>query len=376
MLKDSFKNYIYPVATLSGSIIGVGFLSLPYITLKVGIWPILFYFAVLTALMVSLHVMYGEIVLKTPDLKMFPGIVGFHLGRPAKAFTLVLMILGSFGVLLAYLIIGGQFLTTLLSPFFGGDALLYTALYFLVLSVIIYIGIGAISKLEFWALVLLFISFAVIFVKGFSHIKFANIFFETHYLVTDWKTIFLPYGAIVFSLWGTGLIPEIEEMLGGNKKLLKRIIVISTLIPSAAYILFILLILGISGPQTADSALPGLKYFLEQRVFAVAILIGLTTTFTAFIAQGLLLKKTFMYDMRVSKFPAWVFACFVPLILFLLGFNSFIPLISFTGGFLLSINGMLILLMYKKIGGKSMAVYPLALLFLLGILYEVVYFLK
>lgn len=376
MPRDFFKNYVYPIAMLSGSIIGVGFLSLPYITLQVGIFVMLFYMAVLTALMITIHVIYGKIVLVTPDRKMLPGIIGYHLGRRAEIFTLFLVIGGSFGVLLAYLIIGGQFLATLLSPFLGGNDFIYTTMYFLVLSAIVYIGIRAISRLEFWALVLLFISFCIIFIKGFSQIHLENIFPTTNLFAADWKTIFLPYGAIIFSLWGTGLIPEAEEMLGGNKKLLKKIIIIATIIPAVIYTLFILLVLGISGAGTSDSALTGLKNFLGQGVFLVAILIGLTTTFTAFIAQGLLLKKMFMYDMKLGENISWAITCFVPFFLFLLGFNSFIPLISFTGGFVLSINGILILLIYKKIGGKNIMIFPLALVFILGILYEIIYFVK
>ncbi len=375
-MKDLFKNYIYPIATLSGSVIGVGFLSLPYITLKVGIWPMLFYFTTLTALVVFLHVIFGQISLKTPDFKRFPGFVGFYLGKKVEGITLILMILGSFGVLLAYLVIGGQFLSGILSPLLGGGAFNYTILYFIILSIIIYFGINAISKLEFWAITFLLISFLIIFIKGFYYIKIGNIFSNKGLTHVNWKNAFLPYGAIIFSLWGVGLIPEIEEMVRGRKKLLKRIIVISMLIPAIIYLLFIFLILGISGNQTTESALIGLKTFLGQGIISIALFVGVITTFTAFIAQGLLLKKVFMYDLGVKEFPAWVLTCFPPLIFFLLGFNSFIVLISFVGGVLLSIDGILILLMYKKIGGKKIIAYPLILVFVLGIIYEVIYFIK
>jgi hypothetical protein len=60
----------------------------------------------------------------------------------------------------------------------------------------------------------------------------------------------------------------------------------------------------------------------------------------------------------------------------LLGLNSFIPLISLIGGVLLGIDGILILLIYKKIGGKNVIIYPLSLVFLLGVIYELIYFIK
>ena len=90
MLKNIFKNYVYPIATLAGSIIGVGFLSLPYITLKVGSIAMLFYFIALAAVVVSIHVMFGQISLKTPDHKRFPGFVEFYLGQWPKKIALVL----------------------------------------------------------------------------------------------------------------------------------------------------------------------------------------------------------------------------------------------------------------------------------------------
>lgn len=375
MFKKIFKNYVYPIATLAGSIIGVGFLSLPYIALKVGIFVMLFYFAALTVLVVFIHVIFGQISLKTPDYKRWPGFVGFHLGRLPKTIVLISTTLGSLGVLLVYLIVGGQFLTAICGSLFGGDATTYVFLYFIAASVFVYFGVKAISKVDFLALALLLVILCIIFIEGFSHMRLSNIFIEAASKASlKNPNIFLPYGAVIFSLWGVGLIPEIEEMVVKNKKSLKNIIIIGTLIPAAVYLLFIFLILAISGNQTTESALLGLKAFLGKPVMSVAYLIGVITTFIAFIAQGLLLKKVFMYDMGIKESFAWVLTVFPPLLLFLLGFNSFIPLISFIGGALLSIDGILILLMYKKIGGKKIIVYPLAIFFILAMAYEVIYF--
>ncbi len=263
-----------------------------------------------------------------------------------------------------------------MSPFFGGNVTSYVILYSIIASIIIYFGISVISKFEFWGLVLLLFSIFIIFIKEFSHLQLDHIFFTTPLHLSDWKTIFLPYGAIMFSLWGINSIPQIEEMLIGRKKLLKRIIMVSVIIPAVFYLLFIFLILGISGSQTTESALTGLNHFLGQGVFLLAIFVGFLATFTAFISQGFLLKKTFTFDCKTNELVAWTLTCFVPPILFMLGFNSFIPLISLIGGLLLGINGILILLMYQKIGGKKIVIYPLSLVFILGIIYEVVYIIK
>lgn len=375
MLKDFFRKYVYPTAILTGSIIGVGFLSLPYIASKVGIWPMLFYFIVLTAVITCLHIIFAKISLKTPDYKRFPGFVGYHLGKFPKKIILVSETIGLTGVLLVYLIIGSQFLTAIFRPLLGGSEIAYVLAYLVIVSFFIYFGANIISRMNFLALSALMIILCIIFIKAFSYLQLDNIF-TGQVLFADYKTLFLPYGAIMFSLWGCGLIPEVEEMVIGNKKSLKKIIIAGTLISSIFYFLFVLLILGITGQNTTEAGLTGLSGILPNTVVVIALLIGAITTCIAFIAQGLLLKKVLMYDAGVPQFPAWALVSFVPLVLFLLGLNSFIPLISFIGGFLLGIDGILILLIYKKIGGRKIIIYPLMLVFILGMAYEIIYFVK
>ncbi len=365
-----FRKYLYPVVVISGSIIGVGFFSLPYVAMKSGIWLTLFYFFILSIIVLTIHLIFAEISLKTPDFKRFPGFVGFHLGNKWKIFALFSTIISSYAVLLAYLIVGSEFLKNILQPYFGGESFIYAIIYFSFISAIIWFGIKAVEKVELWVLCLLFFSIIFIFIKSFWQINISNIFVLPNTL--NFSNLFLPYGAILFSLWGVTLIPEAEEMIGKDKRSMKKVVIISTLIPVAFYIFFTFLILSITGTNTTESAFIGLAKYLGD--FSVIIFfIGMFTTITACIAQGLTLKKVFNYDLKIKKWQAFVMTCSVPMILFLMGFNSFIELISFIGGVLLGINGILILLIYKKIGGKKIIIYPLALIFLLGIFYEIIY---
>lgn len=373
---NSVKKYIYPVATMTGSIIGVGFFALPYVAFKVGIWLTLLYFLILATLVIIMHLIFGEISLKTPDLKRFPGFAEFHLGKWGKAVALLTTILGSVGVLLVYLLVGSGFLANALQPFFGGSQLIYTLIYFALASAIIFFGIKAVSRVELFTLILLVFSLILILVKGFAHIKLGNIFLDNNLLSLDWKTLFLPYGAIMFSLWGMSIIPETEEMLGKDKKKIKKVITTSILIAAIIYISFIFLILGITGSKTTESAFLGLREFLGDWVILIPLFVGVLTTFNAFITLGLTLKKVLNFDLGIKNRDAFIIACFTPLVLLLIGLKSFVPMISFIGGVLLGIDGILILLMYKKIGGKKILIYPLFLIFILGVIYELVYFIK
>jgi amino acid permease len=383
---QKFKNCIYPIATLSGTIIGVGLFSLPYITSKVGLWVMLGYFLVFGTLVIFVHLFFGELALKTPDYKRLPGFAKIYLGNWGEKVAYTSIILGTFGTILAYLIVGGEFLTELLSPIFGGGNLFWTIIYFLAGAMLIFLGIKAITKVEFWGLVSFFLILFLIFFRGRYLINIENLFIgnwtpPTHHPLGI-ENFFLPYGVVLFSLWGADLIPEVEEMLGEKKELMRKIIPVSILIPIFIYLFFIYLILGITGPQTTESALAGLKNFLGNGIVSLGFLFGILTTFTSFIALGLTLKKVFWYDLKIGKNLAWAITCFIPLILFLIGIKQFIPVISFVGTTMLGIDGILILLMYhKKIKNqkskiKNLLVYHSILVFFVGIIYEIIYFIK
>src|SRR4030042_2032163 len=266
-------NWIYPIATLSGTIIGVGIFSLPYIASKVGFWIMAGFFLVLGGLVIIIHLFFGELALKTPDYKRLPGFAKFHLGNWGEKVAYIATISGSFGSILAYLIVGGEFLANLFIPIFGGNLIIVTLLYFAIGAILIFFGIKAVCKVEFWGLVLFFVILFVIFLKSFPQIKLANLFPSP-----DFSQLFLPYGAVLFALWAGDLIPEVEEMLGEKKELLKKIIPISILIPIFVYFLFVYLILGITGSQTTESALTGLRNFLGQGFFSLGLFFGVLTT--------------------------------------------------------------------------------------------------
>lgn len=364
------KNFLYPLFTLSGTIIGVGIFSLPYITLQVGIWTMLGYFLFLAPLVIFIHYLFGEIALKTPDFSRLSVYAKIHLGSWGEKTALISNIFGFLGAILAYLIIGGEFLNNFLSPIFGENTLFYNFIYFFAGAVLIYGGIKSISKIEFWGMIIFFIILILIFLKGLPFFKTENLF-----LRNGPADVFLPYGPILFSLWGASVIPEIEEMLGDNKKSLRKIIFLGILIPVFIYLFFIFLVLGVSGLSTTPEALAGLKNVMGNGAVYLGFFAGILATFTSFITIGLTLKKVLWYDLKISKNISWLISCFTPFLFLLLGFKDFVKIIGLVGAVALGVDGILIILMYGRIS-KNKLVYPLILIFLGGIFYEIIYFLN
>ena len=374
----NLKDIILPVATLTGMIIGVGFFSLPYITLKIGFPLMIVYFLILGTIVTIIHLIFGKLAVKTPDFKRFPGFVKFYLGERLKKVALISSIIGGLGGLLAYLIVGSTFLESLFSRALNIGTNNYILIYFALGSFFVFSGIKSISKLSFWFLSFFFLVLVIMFNRFSSTIQIDNFFLGSIHTMKDF---FLPYGAILYSVWGVSLIPDIEEMLRGKKRLIGRTLLFATLIPIIIYLCFIYLILGLTGVNTTEMALVGLESHIGAEMVNLLLVLGILTTFTSYVSSGLVLKKVLMYDLRMNKNLAWAVACFIPLISLFAGLNNFIKIIGLLGGVGLSINGVLILLMYKKVinnekGTKKKYFWfsPLILIFILGIIYELINF--
>jgi tyrosine-specific transport protein len=354
------------IFTLSNTIIGVGFFSLPFLTLKVGFFPMLFYFIFLGSLVIIVHQIYAKISISLPDYKRLPSFAKIYLGSFAEKIAFLITILGSIGALLAYLILGGSFLAQILN----GSENFWTIFYFIIGVFFIFFDIKLISKIESFSFLLFLFILFLIFFASFPKLNFNNIPFKK----IDFSHLFLPYGPIIFSLWGASLIPEIEEMLREKKQKLKKVVFLSIFIPILVYIFFIFLVLSITGKETDPSALISLKNFLGEKLSFLAFFLGVIVTFTSFLTVGLTLKKILWYDLKLGKNLAFFLAFLPPILLYFLGIKEFIPVISFVGAVCLGGEGLIILAIFKKIEKRANYIYLLAIVFLVGIFSEIIKF--
>ncbi len=367
-----YKKFALAIATLTSAIIGTGFFILPYIASQTGIWLTLGYFAALSFLVLLVNLMFADVALKTPDFLRLPGYAKLNLGKWGEKAGAISMVLGSYGTLLVYIIMGGTFLTNLLQPILGGDALIYTLIYYCLAVAFIYFGIKPLARIDFADLIAFSIVMVIVFFGGRQLWQTGNFLSPINL-----KNFFFPYGPILFALWGATMIPEIKEMLGRQKeKLLKKAVFISIVVSAVFYFLFIVLVSGISGPATTPDAFSGLKSFLGGNMANLGFLLGTITIFTSFGAIGITLEKVFRYDFKIPRNIAFLLVSSVPLIMFFLGLRDFIGIIGLIGGAMMGMEGILILLMYQKIKpDKKWLATPLAIIFILGVIYEIIYFL-
>lgn len=343
-MKD--KNTLLAAASLIGTIIGAGVFGIPYVMARSGILISLFYFFVLGIIVLLIHLFFGEVVLRTKEKHRLVGYAEKYLGKKAKILVTFSTIFGTIGALLAYIILAGNFLKIIFPSFLTPFHLSLIA--WLVLSFLVFRGIKSIAWSE---LLINFAFFAVIFLIFFfcfPKIDFAN------FSLANKNFIFLPYGIILFSLVGWNAVPEIERILF-KKANLEKVIIFSSFIVIGFYLLFGLIISGVTGAETTQEAFQGLVPFLGQKIMILGGLFGLFTVATSFLILGNYLKNTLRFDYHFPYSLSFLLAAFSPLVLFLTGIREFIWVIAFVGTFVGLIDGTVISLIYqkaKKLGDK------------------------
>jgi amino acid permease len=309
---DFFK-FLKALSVFTGTIIGVGIFSLPYIASKAGFFVVLGYFILMAVVVLFVHLFYGEVVAGTQESNYLPGHAAKYLGRKWKFFTLLVIGLGTLGALLAYLIVGGEFLNLFLSPLIGGNNVLWTLVFFIFGAFLIFRGIRSFAAFELVLLAVFFIILIAFFIKALPIINLEN------FASVNLGFLTLPYGVILFSLWGATFIPELKKMLSSDLKLFKRVIITGTIFSALTYLFFIITILGVSGPLTSKEAIEGFMKATGSNIVKAGLIFGIVNIFDSFVVIGLILRKILRYDFGLPRNIAWFIACFLPLILFFTG---------------------------------------------------------
>ncbi|MFA5084329.1 MAG: aromatic amino acid transport family protein [Candidatus Paceibacterota bacterium] len=355
------------LTVFTSTVIGAGIFGLPYIAFKSGFGVIIFYFIALTILAIIVHLLLAEVSRDTHKICRIPGYAEEYLGKNWRNFSLVVSFLGLLGALLAYLILGGEFLAS----YFGGSAFFYTLVFFAFGAISIYKGIKGIAKIDFIMLAIMIFILFLFLVYGLPFLDVKNLAtFNPRYLA-------FPYGAVLFSLWGLTLVPEIKEMTERDRKKSRRVIISGIILAGLCYMSFIFVILGVCGPLTSPDALSGFAGILGNQLAKLGFVFGILTVFTSFLGLGLTLKKIFQYDLKLPEKTSWAIACFSPLLLYFLGIKNFIEVISLTGAAALGLEAVIVIFIYKKYvkvrfqRKAPVWIYPLAGIFVAGLILQV-----
>ncbi len=378
-----FKNYQFfcAVAVLIGTIVGAGAFGLPFVMARAGFGLGLFYLIILSGVVVLMHLAYGEIVLRTNQPHRLVGYAEKYLGKRAKIIATLVVLFEYYGSLLAYIILGGEFLRIILSRFFGGSEVFWVLIFFALAAAAVGCGLKFISGGELLMTLALVGIVALLVIKGWPMIDRQN------FSGIDWSNFFLPYGVILFALAGSVAVPEMRQVLAGQEKKLKPAIFLGTVISAIIYFGFAWVVVGVAGLATSEDAILGLVPYLGGWAVQTGAIFGLLAVYTSFIVLGLNLKNTYRKDYHLSEGLSFWLTCAVPLAAYLIGIKSFILVIGFVGAVAAGLDGILTILIYLKAKkqGDRRPEYSLAgakvfsgfliLIFSVGLIISLVYFL-
>ncbi len=368
------------VTTLVGTIIGAGILGIPYVVAKAGFLVGFILMLVLGIAFIFLNLFAGEVVLRTKEQHQLTGYAEKYLGMGGKRVMTFTLLFAIYGALTAYLIGEGE---TLHAIFQWGEPLYYSLFFFIVGVLIVWKGMKSTGKAELILISLLFL--VVIFITFFSYqnLNFGNFTFF------DFGKIFLPYGIILFAMAGSPAIPEMQEVLGKDKQLMKKAIVVGTAIPIVLYIVFTFVILGLVGLDQFEMLAPNeriatvaLSMYAHPLLGILANMLAILSMFTSFLTLGTALVQVYEYDYALSRLISMLLTFMIPLIIVIFNLTTFIAVLGITGAVAGGLDGILITLMYwkaKVLGDRtpeySLPSYKwigglLIILFIFGILYQ------
>jgi hypothetical protein len=158
------------------------------------------------------------------------------------------------------------------------------------------------------------------------------------------------------------------------------------LIPALVILVFVFVIVGISGASTSPDAISGVKLILNDGVIFFSLIFGVLTMVTSFLGVAQSIKETFWWDYKVGEKLSWAMAVFIPYIMYIIGFKDLISVIGFAGAVAGGISSIIMILVFKKLVDKKvklfwfkkkpclLLIYFLITLFVSGAFYEIYYF--
>ncbi len=355
------KNFWLAVFSLVGTTIGAGIFSLPYVFAKAGFFVGLAELIVLVFIVLLIQQILGEITLRTKGRKRLIGLALNYLSRPWEVLVTASVLMGGIGVLLIYIIFGGKFLSLIT----GQDIFWSSMAFFIFWFLAVLAQPKTFGKTEFYISSLVIFIIILISLFNFRYVNFNN------FRGIDIKNMLLPYGVILFAMTGYTVIPEMEDLLGGEKHKLKKAIKYGTLIPAIVYLMFVFIIFGVSGQLTSSDAILGFSQALNSGfIMFLGAILGLLTVTGAALSYGVYFKETLWYDLKLNKKLAWALTGLIPLSLFLLGARDVVPVISIVGALFFGFQAIIILVIHKK--AKNSEIEPAYKIYLPNILYYII----
>lgn len=327
-------------ALVVAATVGAGMFALPYVVHAIGWMPALGYLITLSFLVIYAHTIYARVLLHLGEHRRLPGLARTELGVVFFWPAFLAVFFGVIFALVAYLLLSARFVHLLVPAIPTNVALgLFWVLasFPLLMRLKAFVGVATLGAVMKAGLIIVVLSF-VLSAAPLDQLP----------IVGDTNFVF-GFGPMLFALAGWTAVAPIVEYLK-RRSGLHRIVSALTLGTIVSALLYASFVLGIAASTQSftEDAVSGLVNGPAWYVVVLGLL-GLFAIWTPCLTGGLEIKDMIKDDLKKPAAVGVAAAIFLPPLLILGGFTSYFFVVSLSGGFLLSIQYLLILLIGRRV---------------------------
>ena len=356
--------FIRAVAILSGTIIGAGTLAIPYTIYYAGYWLGILYLLILGIVMLTLHLMLGEVSLRTKGIVQVPELIKKYLGKKGYLLAMLSTIFIIYGAMTAYIRAAGDMVNAIIPS----NSFAWSIVFFSIGSYLIIKGLKVVSKWELVFGIGMLLIIMTIWLKAMYTQSIDWSQFSINPSISFSHAI-APYGIILFSYFGLITVPQLKKILGKQSVKMKSAIQLGLLIPILLYSIFVTLVIGVAGSDITKVATIALGAKMGPQVLGIITVFALLAMITSFITMGIALINSYISFGNISRLTATIITVIPPIAILTLDWAEFDTIIRYAGGIGISIISILIVLMFwrSKVTGKINPAYSLGHLKWVGI---------
>lgn len=362
MAKKSFTI----AAIVAAATVGDGVFALPYIFYSAGWLVSLCSLVLLAAIVAMAHSIYLATLEKVGEKERLLGLAGKYFGSTGFWIGFFAIVIGLLLTLVAYLILGTQFIHLAL-PMVRERYLFL--IFWAMISLPVFLDDSRVAELEIAGIICTTVVILLIFITAFPHVIFSSV------PAIQWQNIFLPFGVVLFSLAGWTSIEPAYEARNRSKTSSSpwKALASGTLFAALLYALFSAGILGSSSIITPDTASGLVAWPLWKK--EVLAIMGLVAVATVYMPISREIKNALEGDLKWNKFASRATIVIFPPLLILLGLNNFLAVVGIVGGLFLSTQYLLII----SVGRRALKLSPVqkffmdlvAILFVIAAIYSI-----
>ncbi|MBU1130068.1 hypothetical protein KKE45_01985 [Patescibacteria group bacterium] len=342
-------------------IVGAGIFSLPFVYQQSNFYTSIFGLLFLTLITALINLLYIDIINATPGDHQLPGYAQIYLGSFFKKLSILNISFASLGATYAFTTLASSFLIILLPNL----SLQSASIIFLSFLFLIHLSNNNFSS-KLSDIIPIFSLFLPVFFFSFIfQTKLPSIVLNSPSLAF--------FGPTIFALSGLSILPEVEEVLRGQKnyrKLFKKASLTGLFLASFLYLIFSYSILKISGSFLTQDLVTGLVK-ISPFLSKVLALFGLCTTFKASLNFLNVFKEVFYQDLNIKENLARFLPILIPILAIITIKTSFISIISLIGSLSIFLSAIIISLIRLKLpyqNSHRFQILAILATFLLGLL--------